>query len=71
MFDPNNPAHTTEGLFQPPVNGNPTVKPQQAVPVSVTEKYPLTLPWPQGELDINGNAPPQKSPSAFKPFWLP
>jgi hypothetical protein len=71
MFDPNNPAHVTEGLFQPPVDGNPLVKPQQAVPVSVTEKYPLTLPWPQGELDINGNAPHQKVPGAFKPFWLP
>lgn len=71
MFDPNNPAHVTEGLFQPPLEGNPLVKPQQAVPVSVSNPYPLTLPWPQGELDINGSAPPQKAPGAFKPFWLP
>lgn len=71
MFDPNNPKHAPEGLFQPPVDGNPLVKPQQAVPVSVSNPYPLTLPWPQGELDLNGSAPPQKSPGAYKPFWLP
>lgn len=71
MFNPNNPEHAPGGLFQPPVDGNPTSKPQAAVPVSVSNLYPQTLPWPQGELDINGSAPAQKDPGAYKPFWLP
>jgi len=71
MFDPNNPAHAPGGQVQPPVNGNHQVVPQAPVPVVNQTPYPLSLPWPQAELNINGNAPTQKVPSNAKVFWQP
>lgn len=71
MFDPKNPEMAPGGMFQPPLDGNPTVKPQQAVPVQLSNLYPESLPWPQGEMDLNGNAPTQKIPGSFKVFWKP
>jgi hypothetical protein len=40
-------------------------------PVSNDRKYPWTLPFSQGEINLNKNAPPQKVPESFKPFWQP
>ena len=71
LFDPQDPAMAPGGLVQPPVNGNPFVIPQPAVPVQRTNNFPLSLPWPQTELDLNGNAPAQKTPESYKVFWMP
>jgi Starch-binding associating with outer membrane len=71
LFDPKNPAMAPGGLVQPPVNGNPFRIPQPAVPVQLTNVYPLSLPWSQTELDLNGNAPSQKTPGSSKVFWMP
>ncbi len=58
-------------VVQPPVGGNPVVNPQNPVPVICGTDYPWSLPWPQGELNLNGNAPSQKVPSTYKVFWQP
>ena len=71
LFDPKNPAMAPGGSVQPPVNGNPFRMPQPAVPVQLTNTYPLSLPWSQIELDLNGNAPAQKAPASSKVFWMP
>ncbi len=71
LFDPRNPAMAPGGFVQPPVNGNPFVIPQQKVPVQQGLNYPLSLPWSQTELELNGNAPAQKTPSSYKVFWMP
>jgi hypothetical protein len=71
LFDPQNPAMAPGGRVQPPVNGNPFVVPQPSVPVQRTNNFPLSLPWPQTELDLNGNAPAQKTPESYKVFWMP
>lgn len=72
IFNPNDPIMAPGGFVQPPINGDP-VNPgaQKKVPVVLTRPYPLSLPWPTSELDINPNAPAQKEPSTYKPFWLP
>ena len=31
--------------------------------------YPLSLFWPQSELNVNQNAPVQKTPGTYKIFW--
>lgn len=71
LFDPQNPAMAPGGKVQPPINGNPFVVPQLAVPVQRTNNFPLSLPWPQTELDLNGNAPVQKNATTYKVFWMP
>ncbi|MDT3402980.1 SusD/RagB family nutrient-binding outer membrane lipoprotein [Mucilaginibacter terrae] len=72
MFDPSNTEQAPGGRVQPPVSGNPSQPVQPSVPVQATKKFPLTLPWPQDELNSNSNAPAQKvDPSTYKPFWLP
>ncbi len=71
IFDPQNPAMAPGGQAQPPINGNPFRNPQPAVPVQRTNNFPLSLPWAQTELDLNGNAPAQKAPDTYKVFWLP
>ena len=71
LFDPANPAMAPGGLVQPPVNGNPFVTPQEKVPVALNILYPQSLPWSQRELDLNGNAPAQKTPGTYKVFWKP
>jgi hypothetical protein len=59
------------GSVQPPVNGNPFVTPQKKVPVTLNIAYPQSLPWSQRELDLNSNAPAQKTPGTYKVFWKP
>ncbi|SOD20044.1 SusD/RagB family nutrient-binding outer membrane lipoprotein [Pedobacter xixiisoli] len=60
------------GFVQPPLNGDPTMSPQDAIQMVNPLNYPLTLPWYQSELESNINAPKQKTdPSTYKPFWLP
>ena len=71
LFDPKNTAMAPGGLVQPPVNGNPFVTPQPPVPVTVGNAFPLSLPWSQTELELNGNAPAQKAPASYKVFWMP
>ncbi len=71
LFDPRNTTMAPGGLVQPPVNGNPAVIPQLAVPVQLGNNFPLSLPWSQTELELNGKAPTQKTPSTFKVFWMP
>jgi len=71
LFNPADPAMAPGGFVQPPLNGNPFVTPQLPVPVSLTVGYPQSLPWSQGELDLNGNAPDQKQPDTYKIFWKP
>ena len=72
LFDPGNTAMAPGGFVQPPVNGNPVKKPQDPVQVAALNKFPLSLPYPQTELELNSNAPPQKTnPITVKPFWLP
>lgn len=71
LFDPNNPAQAPGGFVQPPVNGNFQVTPQDKIPVANTIPYPESLPWSQTELELNGKAPTQKSPSTYKVFWKP
>lgn len=70
LFDPQNPAMAPGGMVQPPVNGNPFEVPQPAVPVQRTNNFPLSLPWAQTELDLNGNAPAQKAVDTYKVFWM-
>jgi hypothetical protein len=71
LFDPGNTAMAPDGRVQPPVNGNPFVTPQLSVPVSRGVNFPESLPWSQGELDLNSNAPAQKQPDVYKIFWKP
>ena len=40
-------------------------------PVSNGTAYPLSLPYPQDELNKNSNAPAQKVLNTYKIFWLP
>jgi hypothetical protein len=72
LFDPKNTAMAPGGFVQPPINGNPVKKPQDKVQVARLNEFPLSLFWPQSELEINSNAPAQKAiPVVNKPFWLP
>jgi hypothetical protein len=72
LFDPRNSTMAPGGQVQPPVNGNPSKVPQDKVTVARLNEFPLSLYWPQSELDINSSAPAQKPlPIVFKPFWLP
>jgi len=42
------------------------------VPVQLSVGYPSSLPWYQGELETNPNAPAQKQNLAnYKVFWMP
>lgn len=71
IFDPRNPAMAPGGFVQPPINGNPLVNPQAPVPVQQIVDYPISFYWPQAELDANNKAPKEKTPSAYKIFWMP
>jgi hypothetical protein len=73
LFDPNDGSVSPNHFYQPPVNGDLVTNPgaQPAIPVQLSRGFPLTLPWSQNELNANKNAPPQKQPSTYKPFWLP
>ncbi|MGI8582472.1 MAG: SusD/RagB family nutrient-binding outer membrane lipoprotein, partial [Chitinophagaceae bacterium] len=72
LFDPKDPAMAPGGFVQPPVNGNPDKVPQSKVQVARSNEFPLSLPWPQSEIELNSNAPKQKpTPIVFKVFWMP
>jgi hypothetical protein len=64
LFDPRNPAMAPGGKVQPPA-------PLPAVPVQLSNNFPLSLPWPKTELELNSNAPDQKTPDTYKIFWMP
>ena len=73
VFNPLDASMAPGGRVQPPLNGDP-VNPgaQKSVPVQSSRSFPLTLPWFQGELETNPNAPPQKTDlSSYKVFWIP
>lgn len=73
MFDPKNAEMAPGGFVQPPVDGNATIDGDQpAVEVNLSvPPYPVSLYWPQNELNLNTNAPQQKNQSTFKVFWQP
>ncbi|HMJ47185.1 MAG TPA: SusD/RagB family nutrient-binding outer membrane lipoprotein, partial [Ferruginibacter sp.] len=72
LFDPRNTAMAPGGFVQPPVNGNPVKIPQEKVPVQRLQEFPLSLQWPLSELELNANAPTQKTlPVVYKVFWMP
>jgi hypothetical protein len=72
VFNPSDPTMAPNGQVQPPINGDP-VNPnaQKAVQVQLSRTFPLSLPWFQGELETNLNAPDQKNVSTYKIFWMP
>ncbi|WP_143309813.1 SusD/RagB family nutrient-binding outer membrane lipoprotein [Chitinophaga vietnamensis] len=70
LFNPNDPSQAPGGFFQPPLAGDPSIPgPQAKVKVVLGRKYPLSLPWPTNELNVNPNAPAQKQPDATPVFW--
>ena len=73
LFDPNNTSMAPGGFVQPPINGDPTGFPgaQRKVPVTLSRAFPLSLPWPQTEIEANPNAPSQKTVATYKVFWMP
>lgn len=73
LFNPNDPTMAPDHKVQGPFNGNPLVPgAQPLVPVQLTRDFPLSLPWPTGELEVNPNAPAQKTNlGSSKVFWLP
>lgn len=71
MWNPSDATMAPGGFAQPPVNGDPFQPNQKAVPVLLSRTYPFTLPWVDDELETNPNAPDQKSPQTYKPFWMP
>ena len=74
IFDPRDPNMAPNGRVQPPIDGDPVINPgaQPPVPVQLSVGYPSSLPWYQGELETNPNAPAQKQNLAnYKVFWMP
>ncbi|RYF44846.1 MAG: SusD/RagB family nutrient-binding outer membrane lipoprotein, partial [Chitinophagaceae bacterium] len=71
LWDPSNNTMAPNGFAQPPAAGDPFQDSQKAVPVLVTTTYPFTLRWVDDELETNPNAPEQKDPQTYKPFWMP
>ncbi|CAL1521396.1 SusD/RagB family nutrient-binding outer membrane lipoprotein [Chitinophaga sp. MM2321] len=70
LFDPANPVQAPGGFAQPPINGDPIHPGAQAkVKVINGKKYPLSLPWPASEANVNPNTPPAKSPDVAPVFW--
>jgi hypothetical protein len=41
------------------------------IPVANDRPYPLSLPFSEGEISLNANAPAQKVPENYKVFWMP
>ncbi len=58
LFDPN----TMESV--PPPDD------LDAVPTQASREFPLSLPWPSPDLELNPNSPDeQKTPSTYRVFW--
>ncbi|MBL7699690.1 MAG: SusD/RagB family nutrient-binding outer membrane lipoprotein [Chitinophagaceae bacterium] len=70
-WDPSNNSMAPGGFAQPPSGGDPLQASQKPVPVLLATGYAYTLPWVQDELNTNPNAPDQKDPLTYKPFWMP
>lgn len=70
IFDPNNAEMAPDHFFKPPVNGNIELDVAPLIPVITSRSYPVSLPWSQRELELNKNAPDQKTPASFKVFWM-
>ncbi|MBW7889791.1 MAG: SusD/RagB family nutrient-binding outer membrane lipoprotein [Chitinophagaceae bacterium] len=70
IFDPNNEEMAPDHFFNPPIDGNIELDEQPPIPVVTSRSYPLSLPWSQRELELNKNAPKQKTPASFKVFWM-
>lgn len=69
MFDPKNSAHAPGGYVTPPDGGDPD-RTLPKVKVECAKNYPLSLPWALDELNVNKNAPAQKTdPSTIPVFW--
>lgn len=69
LFDPNNATMAPGGYVTPPAGGDPD-RTLPAVKVSCSVKYPLSLPWSTDELNVNKNAPTQKTDlSTANIFW--
>ncbi|HUQ67672.1 MAG TPA: SusD/RagB family nutrient-binding outer membrane lipoprotein [Flavitalea sp.] len=71
LWDPSNASMAPGGFAQPPAAGDPFQPSQKPVPVLLANTYPYTLPWVDDELETNPNAPTQKDPQTYKPFWMP
>ncbi|MBV7533662.1 SusD/RagB family nutrient-binding outer membrane lipoprotein [Chitinophaga sp. sic0106] len=75
LFNPNDPTQAPGGFYQPPIFGDPTsTEPNHVQPrvrVVLGRNYPLSLPYPADELNVNRNAPPQKQPDVSNVFWDP
>jgi hypothetical protein len=73
IWDPSNETMAPGGFAQPPVDGDPLQPVQKKVPVLLGRTFPQSLPWPRSELEVNVNAPSQKSPGdpSAKIFWKP
>ena len=73
IWDPSNETMAPGGFAQPPVDGDPFQPAQKKVPVLLGRTFPQSLPWPRSELEVNVNAPSQKSPGdpSAKIFWKP
>ena len=69
MFDPKNSAQAPGGYVTPPAGGDPD-RTLPKVKVECAKNYPLSLPWSLDELNVNKNAPAQKTdPSTIPVFW--
>jgi len=71
MFDPNDATMAPSGFVTPPAGGDPdrTLPP---VKVSCSLAYPRSLAWSIDEINVNKNAPKQKTdPSTYYVFWDP
>lgn len=67
LFDPTNYG----GSVTPPAGGNGG-EDLPSVPVQLSRKFPNSLPFISEELNLNTNAPAQKTDlSAAKVFWMP
>jgi hypothetical protein len=73
IWDPSNETMAPGGFAQPPVDGDPFQDVQKKVPVLIGRDFPYSLPWPRSEIEVNVNAPAQKTPSdpSAKIFWKP
>lgn len=71
FWNPSDNNMAPGGFAQPPTAGDPFQASQKPVPVLLATTYALSLPWVDDELETNPNAPEQKDPQTYKPFWMP
>jgi hypothetical protein len=61
VFNPKDPIQAPDGIVMSPDGFE--------IPVTLINKIPWTVVWPQSELSLNPNAPAQKDPGTFKVFY--